>query len=226
MLLAEDHNVVREALRLLLEATSGLEVLEAGTGREALTVALTQPVDLVLLDVEMPEMNGLEVLRAIRESKPDLPVVILSNYDDINVLQEALEAGARGYVLKVATAPQLKEAIDTALFGQGVYIHPLAARRLLGRGGHDDPAKLLSPREGQVLSMLVDGARNDEIARALSIAPRTVKVHITSIFRKLGVTNRTEAVAKAIRRELGRGRDRLGHDTSLPEAGPPPTTPA
>jgi DNA-binding NarL/FixJ family response regulator len=203
ILLVDDQHMVREGIRLLLETAFRFNVCEASSVKEALTVIRAKPVDVVLLDVMMPEIDGVEGLRRILEAKPKLPVVMLSGYDDVADVRETLEMGAKGYVLKAATARQLKDAIDVALSGEGMYIHPLVAEHLLAHDSRPEPVLAsLSEREREVLSKLVEGATNEDIAGSLSLAQKTVKAHLSSVFRKLGVTNRTEAVAKVMREGL------------------------
>lgn len=203
ILLVDDHDVVRQGLRLLIETRLQYRVVEAASAEEALAAVERHPVDLVLLDARMPEHDGIWALRRVREAHPDLPVLVLSTYDTEEYVDSALEAGASGYVLKEATTVQLGEAISTALSNKGVYLYPAVAQRVLarsrrGQGGEE----MLSERELEVLSLLADGATNEEIAGSLFLSEKTVKSHLSSIFRKLEVTNRTQAAARAIRDRL------------------------
>lgn len=203
VLLVDDHAVVREGLRLLLETLLRMRVIEASSGPEALSVLGSDHVDVVLLDARMPEHDGIWTLGKIRESHPSLPVLILSTYDTEDYVDGSLAAGAAGYVLKEASSQQLTEAIDTALSGRGIYLHPEVARRVLSRGAPTErDSQGLSDRELEVLGFLARGATNEEIASALFLSEKTVKSHLSSIFRKLRVTNRTQAASKAIRERL------------------------
>ena len=204
ILLVDDHDVVRQGLRLLIETRLGFRVIEASSAQEALAAARGDAVDLVLLDARMPEHDGIWALQRLREAHPNLPVLVLSTYDTEDYVEGALEAGASGYVLKEASTTQLGEAIETALSGRGVYLYPAVAQRVLARshrpaGGGEEG---LSERELQVLALLSEGATNEEIAGRLFLSEKTVKSHLSSIFRKLAVTNRTQAAAKAIRDRL------------------------
>lgn len=202
-LLVDDHAVVREGLRLLLEMLLKMRVIEASSGAEALSVLGSEHVDVVLLDARMPEQDGIWTLGRIRETHPAMPVLMLSTYDTEDYVDESLSGGAVGYVLKEASSQQLTEAIDTALSGRGIYLHPEVARRVLSRGAPADrDSQGLSDRELEVLGFLARGATNDEIANALFLSEKTVKSHLSSIFRKLRVTNRTQAASKAIRERL------------------------
>lgn len=198
VLLVDDHEVVRAGLRLLLERVLGYDVVEAGSATEAVSLAGGQRPDVVLLDARMPDRDGLWALEQLHELDPELPVLILSTYDSSEYVDGALNGGAAGYVLKHASSAQLGEAIRTALDGGGVYLDPAVAQRALARRrapvGH-----ALSDRENEVLALLADGATNDEIAVRLFLSEKTVKTHLSSIFRKLGVTNRTAAASKALR---------------------------
>lgn len=201
ILLVDDHDVVRQGLRLLIETRLEYRVVEAASADEALAMVEGEAVDLVLLDARMPEHDGIWALRRLREVHPELPVLVLSTYDTEDYVEGALEAGASGYVLKEATTAQLGEAIETALSNKGVYLYPAVAQRVLARnrrGGHGSEESL-SDRELDVLRLLSDGATNEEIAGRLFLSEKTVKSHLSSIFRKLEVTNRTQAAARAIR---------------------------
>lgn len=204
VLLVDDHAVVREGIRLLLETLLKMRVVEASSGPEALSVLGGESIDVVLLDARMPEHDGIWTLHKIREAKPELPVLMLSTYDTEEYVDQSLAAGAAGYLLKEASSQQLAEAIETALSGKGVYLHPAVAQRVLarGRGEEKDGNQGLSERELEVLQLLAKGATNDEIASALFLSEKTVKSHLSSIFRKLRVTNRTQAASKAIRERL------------------------
>ena len=204
VLLVDDHSVVREGLRLLLEALLGLEVVQAGSGSEAVAIATSRHIDVALLDARMPEHDGVWTLQQIKKVKPELPVLMLSTYDTEEYVDRALEAGAAGYLLKESSSQQLSEAIETALSGRGVYLHPSVAQRVLARRQQQSEraANPLSRRELEVLQLLAAGATNDDIARTLFLSEKTVKSHLSSIFRKLAVTNRTQAAAKAIRENM------------------------
>lgn len=203
ILLVDDHEVVRHGLRLLLEKVLGYEIREASSALQALAIVDEQRPDLVLLDARMPEHDGIWALERIREMEPDLPVIMLSTYDSADYVDGALEGGAAGYLLKDASSQQLREAIETALEGRGVYLHPAVAQRALARRrGSEKLSHPLSERELEVLARIALGATNEDIAAALVVSEKTVKSHLSSIFRKLGVSNRTEAASKAIRERL------------------------
>ena len=205
VLLVDDHSVVREGLRLLLETLLKMNVLEASSGPEALEVLEASRVDVVLLDSRMQEHDGIWTLAKMKASHPDLPVMMLSTYDTEEYVDRSLAAGACGYLLKEASSQQLTEAVETALSGRGVYLHPAVAQRVLARGrGEDKNGQGLSERELEVLQLLAKGATNDQIAGELFLSEKTVKSHLSSIFRKLRVTNRTQAASKAIRERLVR----------------------
>lgn len=201
ILLIDDHTVIRHGLRTLIESALGHRVLEAGSAEEGVSLLQSATVDLVLVDARMPGEDGISFLRRARQLRPSLPVVVLSTYDTQDYVSGALESGASGYVLKDSTFEQLREAIDTALSGRGTYLSPVVAQRLWNRSQrvHSALANELSERELEVLAELASGHRNEQIAQKLFVSVKTVKSHLGSIFRKLGVTNRTEAVSVAIR---------------------------
>jgi NarL family two-component system response regulator LiaR len=203
ILLVDDHDVVRQGIRLIIETRLRHEVVEASSAEESLQAVRSHALDLVLMDARMPEHDGIWALRRIREVQPDLPVLILSTYDTEEYVEGSLEAGAAGYLLKEATTQQLAEAIETALSGKGVYLHPAVAQRMLHRG-RQGGRTLLSDREIDVLRLVVEGATNEQIAGRLFVSEKTVKTHLSNIFRKLEVANRTQAAAKAIRERLVR----------------------
>jgi DNA-binding NarL/FixJ family response regulator len=198
VLLVDDHELMRSGLRLLVESCLGHCVTEASSAGEALQAVRDDPPDVVFLDVRMPDRDGLWVLERLREDCPHIPVVMLSTFDEGEHIQAALSRGAAGYVLKEASVKQVAEAIETAIEGRGVYLHPVAARRMLG-ARRPDASEQLTEREQEVLRLVVEGATNDEIGGALFVTEKTVKTHLSAILRKLGVANRTQAATKAIR---------------------------
>lgn len=199
--LADDHRLVREGLRTLLTMTGEIEVaLEAGDGAECLAALETQPVDVLLLDLRMPRKGGLDVLRALA-ARPSPRVIVLTTFDDEEELREALELGARGYLLKDASLDELVAAIRVVLDG-GLVVRTSPAAALAAAGSTAAPrppgAEALSPRETQVLRLMAGGLSNRQIARALHLAEGTVKNHVSVILGKLGVRDRVRAVLRAI----------------------------
>jgi NarL family two-component system response regulator LiaR len=196
VLLAEDHAVVREGTRKILEADATLAVVgEADDGGLAVDMARDLEPHVVLLDMAMPVLNGVEATRRIRALQPPPAVLLLSAYDDVGYAHAALQAGASGYLLKTARAADVIAAIHSVAQGD-VVLDPGIARKLVGssdREGNKD----LSPREMQVLRFAARGNRNRDIAAELGVSTRTVEGHLTSIFNKLGVSSRTEAIVQA-----------------------------
>lgn len=199
LLLVDDHEVVRQGLRLLLERILGYDVVEAGSGLQALSLIETSRPDVVLLDARMPDHDGIWTLQQIRQRFAEVPVIMLSTYDSREYVDGAIEHGAAGYLLKDASSDQLQEAISTAREGRGLYLHPQVAQRLVARTSSKPDRATLSEREQEILQLIASGHSTDEIALALHVAGTTVKTHLTSVYRKLDVVNRTQAVAKAIR---------------------------
>ena len=196
VLLAEDHAVVREGTRKILEADPAISVVgEAADGGEAVALARDLAPEVVLLDMAMPVLNGIEATRRIRALEPAPAVLLLSAYDEADYAQAALSAGASGYLLKTARAADVVAAIHSVAQGE-VVLHPSVARRLLGRQTREE-ANGLSAREMQVLHFAARGIRNRDIAEQLGVSTRTVEGHLTSIFNKLGVSSRTEAIVQA-----------------------------
>lgn len=204
LLLVDDHPVVRKGTRELLEGESDLHVLgEAGNGEEAIAQARTLKPDVILMDVSMPGMNGIEATKAIKAENPSVGVLVLTSYDDDAYVFALLEAGAAGYLLKNASEEDLLGAVRAVAAGESA-LHPSVARKVLERFSANTtptpPEDDLSPRELEVLRVAATGRTNKEIARDLDISPRTVQVHLANIFSKLGVGSRTEAVLYGIRR--------------------------
>ena len=199
VLIADDEMLVREGIHRLLELSPEIEVVgEARDGREAIAMIEKLSPDVVLLDVRMPAMNGLEVLRNIR-----VPALLLTTFDDHDALIEGLRAGARGYMLKDVSLEQLVAAIRTVAAGGSTFLPGVTERLLRNfqRGAefeHLEEADALTQRERAVLQLMSGGLSNREIAHALRTAEGTIKNHVSSILSKLGVRDRTRAVLKAI----------------------------
>jgi DNA-binding NarL/FixJ family response regulator len=205
LLLVDDHPLAREGIRSLLEdRADGVVVGEAADGQEGVERALALRPDVVLMDLQMPRLSGVGAVRALRESWPEVRVLILTTFAQDEHLFEALGAGARGYLLKDAGADDLVGAIRTVAQG-GSLVEPVMASRLLDRFGQmvtrEKLPVPLTERELEVLRLVADGARNREIAERLVITEKTVKYHLGQLYQKLGVSGRTEGIAQA--RALG-----------------------
>jgi NarL family two-component system response regulator LiaR len=203
ILLADDHPVVRQGLRTFLELQEDMQVAgEAATGAEAVARAAELQPDIVLLDLVMPDGNGIETARRIREVSPASKVIVLTSYPDDASVLPALEAGAVGYLLKDVEPQELAAGMRRVQAGESL-LHPAVAPRVI-REAIDPHADrdILTARELDVLRLLADGLPNKLIARELGIAERTVKTHVSSILAKLGVTDRTQAALYAVREHL------------------------
>ncbi len=206
VLLADDHPVLREGMRNLLEQEPDIEVVgEAGNGFEAVEAVRALEPDIVLMDVVMPRLNGIEATKQIKRSNPTTAVLILSAYDDDRYVLGLLDAGAAGYLLKNATGREVVQAIRAVHAGEAV-LHPAVAARLLARAAHfpSRPSPLhsddsLTVRELEVLRIAAKGHSNKQIANELVVSVPTIKAHLVNIFNKLGVGSRTEAVLYGVR---------------------------
>ncbi len=199
VLLAEDHAVVREGTRQILAQDPGLSVVgEAADGAEVVALAASLQPDVVLMDVGLPVIGGVEATRRIRSMEPAPYVLILSAYDDQNYVVAAIAAGASGYLLKTAHADDVVAAIHAVARGE-IVLHPAVMRHLMAQG-HDRELERLTPRETEILRLAASGLRTTDIADRLWLSARTVEAHFTSIFNKLGVSTRTEAVVHAASR--------------------------
>ena len=211
VLLIDDHALVRKGLEQLLESRGIDVVASAGNGREGVARALELSPDIILLDMKMPDMNGLETLAALRENGVQVPVLMLTMSRDETDLQMALRGGAQGYLLKDMEPEDLIPALQDAISGNNVVAKELIGsltRIVQGQPKKNlEPATLLSeltPREQEILRHLAEGQSNKAIARTLDITDGTVKLHVKSILRKLGVRSRVEAAVIAVEHGLGR----------------------
>ena len=204
--IADDHSLVRQGLRRYLETAEGIEVVgEASNGVELLALVEKESPEIALVDIRMPEMDGLEAARGIRERFPDVGVIMLSAYDDRQFVVEAVRSGARGYVLKARDAEHLIQTVRLVAGGNMVIDPQLVvalAEELSDAKEKDRKADTLTAREVEVLQLLAFGHTNRDIAEKLFISPDTVKTHLEHIFEKLGASDRTAAVAEALRRRL------------------------
>jgi two-component system, NarL family, response regulator LiaR len=203
VLLVDDHTVVRRGLRLVFELEDDLEIVgEAADGREALERVAELRPDVVVMDLLMPVMNGVEATRAIRAAYPDVEVVALTSVLEDRMVVDAVEAGAAGYLLKETRPDELFEAVRAAARGE-VRLDPRAQQRLmreLRRPAAPAPARdALTEREAEVLQQLARGATNKAIAQALGVGEATVKSHVSAVLAKLGLKSRTQAALHALR---------------------------
>ena len=204
ILIADDHLIVREGLQTILDTAPDLELVgEARDGIEAVKLAGELLPDVVLMDLRMPRMDGIEAIRQIKAKYPQLEIVILTTYDEDDYIIKGLQAGARGYLLKDSGRQVLFDAIRAAARGESLLpssvIDKVVAHLSVRKSDQPSP---LSGREMEVLRLITYGAANKEIAYQLSISERTVKAHVTSILNKMGVNSRTEAAAVALRQGL------------------------
>ncbi len=206
ILIADDHPVVREGLTAMISREEDFEVVgEAKTGKEAVEQAGTLKPDVVLMDLRMPEMDGVEAIQKIGASHPDIKFIILTTYSDDEYIFRGIEVGARAYLLKDAPREDLFRAIRAVYKGESL-IQPVVASKVLDRfaelSRQAQSPEMLSERELEVLRLMAKGSANKEIAAQLSITNSTVKTHITSIFQKLHASDRTEAVTQAIKKGI------------------------
>ncbi len=205
VIIADDHGVVRAGLRGLL-ASADLEVVaEASTGREAVALAREHHPDVVLMDVRMPDMDGLQALRLIKSTMPEVSVVMLTVYANSEYLSRAVAAGAAGYLLKDADPEEIPRMVRAAAEGE-VVIDPDLLQSILAHTPVAEPSSLaqvdLTQQELRVLKLLALGFNNDAIAETLVVSRNTVKTHVRHIFEKLGVSDRTQAAVWAVRHGL------------------------
>lgn len=206
VMLTDDHVLMREGIRQLLEFDGTINVIEeASDGEECLIKLETSRPQVLLLDINMPKMNGIEVLEEIKRRNIDIKVLILTVHNEIEYLLKAVNIGVDGYILKDSESSELKKAIDLIVNGES-YIQPELTpelnRRLISRDSDKDKIELLTRREIEVLIQVANGMINKEIANLLSISERTVKNHISNIFKKIDVSDRTQAAVFAIKNDM------------------------
>lgn len=199
VLVVDDHGVLRDGLGRVIEAQPDMELVGvASNGAEAVDRCRALRPDVVLMDIEMPVLDGIDATRAIRGELSDVTVLVLTSFSDRHRITAALDAGAVGYLLKDAAAEDVVRGVRAAAEG-GSPLDPRAARALLDAAAAPDPLEGLSPRERDVLALLLEGLPNKLIALRLGISEKTVKTHLTNVFRTIGVTDRVQAVLWAER---------------------------
>ncbi len=206
ILIADDHAVLREGMRNLLEREKDFEVVaEARNGEEAVTLGSELKPDVVILDIVMPKLNGVEAAKAIKQASPTTSIFVLTAYSDIRYILGLLEAGASGYLLKSARSSEIIGAIRAVRSGESV-LDPVVTRKLLQRvvgtdgvSAEGESRGLLTTREIEILRLAAKGMSNKDIANVLFVSLRTVKAHLTNIFNKMGCSCRTDAIVKGLR---------------------------
>ena len=203
VLIADDHPVFRFGLRTLLKADPTLEIVgEATNGKEAIAQASELSPDVILMDLNMPGMNGIQAIRRILTNHPEVHILVLTMFDDDDSVFAAMRAGARGYLLKGAEGGEMLQAIHVISTGEAIFSPSIAQRLMQYFGasrprGADQPFPDLTEREREVLALIAQGYTNQAIAERLEITPKTVRNHISAIFSKLQVTSRLEAIMRA-----------------------------
>jgi len=215
VLIVDDHALVRRGMgHVVRESFVDADVVEAANAAEAVAVMATTPgVDVALVDVRMPDADGLELLHDMKARWPEVPVIMLTSFDHAHYVRRALAEGAAGYMLKDATPEDLEQAIKVAMSGGGNVLSPRVIQNLFeatdsgSNGDHGDShpraTGSLTQRETDILALLAEGKSNRDISRALFLSEKTVKAHLAAIFRKLGVTNRTQAAMAAVSMGIG-----------------------
>jgi DNA-binding NarL/FixJ family response regulator len=205
VVIADDHGVIRDGLGRLIDALEDMELVGvAADGEEAVERCRETAPDVILMDLDMPRVDGIEATRRITAELPETAVLVLTSFSDRPRILGAIEAGARGYLLKDAASDDVAEGIRAAARDESP-LDPRAARAVLDDRAAPDPLEAFSARERDVLELLVEGLPNKLIARRLEISEKTVKTHLTSIFRAIGVTDRTQAALWGERHGLGAG---------------------
>jgi len=215
IMIVDDHALVRRGMAYVVkESFPDADVVEAEGAAAALELMRAKAADLALVDVRMPDLDGLELLRAMKTEWPDVPVIMLSTYENAPYVKRALSDGAAGYLLKDATPEDLGQAINVAISGGGNVLSPRVIQNLFedvessgdnanGHGRHRRTEYNLTQREHDILALLSEGRSNRSIAQHLYLSEKTVKAHLAAIFRKMGVTNRTQAAMMAVQLGVG-----------------------
>lgn len=206
VMIADDHKMVREGIKQLLELSDSISVVDmVSDGNECISVLKHQKPDLLLLDINMPGKNGLETLEEIKKSDLNVKVILLTVHNEVDYLLKAIETGTDGYVLKDCGSSELLNAIEIVMSGESFIqpdMIPMLNSRMISKNSDKEKMKNLTKRELEVLVLVSEGMFNKEIADQLSISERTVKNHISSIFKKIDVADRTQAAVFAIRNNL------------------------
>jgi two-component system response regulator DevR len=193
VMIIDDHEVVRRGIAEVIDRTDGLRVVaEAGSVAEAMRRASLVRPQVVLVDLQLPDGTGIDILTKLRETLPDAKAIILTSFDDDDALAAALRAGARAYVLKSVRGAEITDVIRAVAGGRTLLDERTVTRR---RAGHEDPTADLTPSERKVLELIGDGMSNREIAEKLGVAEKTVKNHITALLSKMGLQRRTQVAA-------------------------------
>ena len=206
VVIADDHPLLREGLRRILEFEDGIQVIaEVGDGQGAINIARSSPFDILLMDINMPGVNGLEACRVIRRERPEIGILVLTVDDSDEKVFQVLQLGVAGYLLKDVIPKALVDSIRKVYTGEPI-LSPSVTGKLLGQLTNSSSASKsnfgLSNREMEILTYVVKGASNRDIGIALFISEKTVKNHLSNIFRKLGVEDRTQAALKAVKLKL------------------------
>lgn len=206
--IVDDHIMLREGIKKLINSDSGFDIVgESGDGSEAVELVNKLKPDIVLMDISLPSLNGIEATRRIKRDNPKIKVLALTMHDNEEYLSQMLQAGASGYILKKAAVSELRNAIDAINRGES-YLYPSSARHLIGsflkrvESGGKSSIDGLTSREQEVLILIAEGKTNKEIAKHLQLSVKTIESHRSNIFEKLGINDRIEAVRYAIRRGL------------------------
>lgn len=193
VMIVDDHEIVRRGIAEIVDRADGLEVVaEAGSVTDAIRRAELVVPDVILIDLQLPDGTGIDIMRKLGESKPMIRPVVLTSFDDDSALSEALEAGARAYVLKTVRGAEITDVIKAVADGRVLLDERTVTRR---RADHGDPTADLTPSERKVLNLIGDGLSNREIGEKLGVAEKTVKNHITSLLAKMGLQRRTQVAA-------------------------------
>jgi DNA-binding NarL/FixJ family response regulator len=201
VVLADDHDLVRKGIRALLEAIPGVEVIgEAAGGEELLAILRTVRPDVVMTDISMPGIDGIEAIARINADWPELPILVLSMYNTVDVVKRAVASGARGYVMKNATVQEMEQALHNVVANGSYFSGDIA--RLLMQKGEGTPSELLTQRQVQILTLLAKGLSSKEIAFQLRLSSKTVDVHRARIMERLGITELAGLTKYAVRNGL------------------------